>query len=95
MTKHFKTSENLETGDHIFRDITEAIRWKKRLSKVRGPMLSKCPLCHGNLERGKVAEHRQKCPGAPVQTDNRRRKKRITRELAEKLWRALSKPKRK
>src|SRR5438552_1069843 len=66
MPKRYR--EDLETGDRVFDDITEAIRWKYRLSHVRGKLQTKCPICHGNIPFGQESEHKQQCPDGAAAT---------------------------
>jgi hypothetical protein len=71
MTDKPEYREDLETGDRVHNDISEAIRWKYRLAHVRGRLLTKCPSCHGDFPDDEYAEHRKHCSGLLSQTDKR------------------------
>src|SRR5712692_1847284 len=68
ITKRLPYREDLEKGDKVFKNVTEAIRWKYRLSHVRGRLQTKCPNCQCNIPHGQDAEHREHCP-AVILTD--------------------------
>jgi hypothetical protein len=66
MAKRPQHEVSLETGDRIFNDVTEAIRWKHRLSHIRGRLLTKCPFCNLNFFDEEMADHQEKCQGRSV-----------------------------
>jgi Zn finger protein HypA/HybF involved in hydrogenase expression len=54
--------EELETGDRIFKDQTEAIRSKYQLQHIRGRLLTKCGTCHEHFTEDEFKAHRLNCP---------------------------------
>ena len=70
-TRSQKKGEKLETGYRVFNDVTEAIRWKYRLTRSGRLRLTKCPFCHGNISAKEEAEHRAQCQGANSQAPTR------------------------
>lgn len=57
--------EKLETGDHVFRDSTEAIRSKYSQSHTGRRFLTKCPFCHQDFRSKDAEQHRLTCPKKP------------------------------
>ena len=51
----------IENGDRILNDQTEAIRSKYQLQHLRGKFLDKCPSCNKAMELGTEAVHRIQC----------------------------------
>lgn len=56
--------------DKVPIDQTVTIRIKYRTSKVRGKMLSKCPLCHENYPEPELRTHRGQCSGGTPVLDS-------------------------
>lgn len=51
----------IENGYRVFDDQTEAIRWKHKLARPPGRMLTKCPFCNEGFMSKDIAEHRVTC----------------------------------
>jgi hypothetical protein len=62
MSQGAKYREELETGDHVSKDQTEAIRSKYQRQHIRGRLLTKCGTCHNDFTEEDFRVHRLNCP---------------------------------
>ena len=61
MRRRGRYREELETGDRVFHDSTEAIRSKYQVKLSKSPNLTKCPYCNDNFPHANIEEHKHQC----------------------------------